>query len=191
MNTTTKIETKHLLIREFQTDDWLAVHSYATDSEVFRYQHWGPNSEDDSREFVKMTIDQQTEVPRRSYELAIIEKSSNKLIGAVGIRIKSSTNRDADMGYTLGRSRWGNGFGTEAAQAILNFGFTELNLHRIWATAAPENLASIRVLEKVGMKYEGLLKENLLVRGRWRDSVLMAILENDWEPSVSREKDRA
>jgi ribosomal-protein-alanine N-acetyltransferase len=79
----------------------------------------------------------------------------------------------------LRRDYWGNGFGTEAAQAIVDFGFDVLGLHRIWATASPENLGSIRVLEKIGMIQEGILRQNLLVRGNWRDSVLFSILEGD------------
>ena len=77
----TRLETQRLLIREFRLDDWVAVHAYGTDPEVFRYQHWGPNSEDDSRGFVKMAIAQQGQAPRISYELVIVEKSSDQLAG--------------------------------------------------------------------------------------------------------------
>jgi len=109
------IQTKRLFLRGFVTEDWPAVHAYGVVPEVFRFQHWGPNTEHDSREFVQLAIRQQSETPRKSFELAIVERQGHRLIGAVGIRIKSTLNRDADMGYSLRRDFWGKGYGTEAA----------------------------------------------------------------------------
>jgi ribosomal-protein-alanine N-acetyltransferase len=170
------LETSRLLIRDFRPEDWVAVHEYGNDPEVYRFQSWGPSTEQDSRAFVDMAIAQQTEKPRRSFEMAIVEKSSQLVIGAVGLRIKSTVNRDADIGYTLRHDRWGKGYGTEAARAILDFGIKTLGMHRIWATTAPENQTSARILEKLGMQKEGHLKQNLMVRGKWRDSLLYAVV---------------
>jgi ribosomal-protein-alanine N-acetyltransferase len=98
MQAKVEIQTKRLLIREFIVNDWPAVHVYGIDPEVFRFQHWGPNTENDSLEFIQLALRQQSESPRNSFELAIVEKQEKLLIGAVGIRIKSLVNRDADMG---------------------------------------------------------------------------------------------
>ena len=84
------------------------------------------------------------------------------------------------MGYILSRDAWGHGYGTEAARRLVRFGFEIMKAHKIIATSAPENHASVRVLEKAGMTREGYLKEDVLVDGRWRDSILMAVLDHEW-----------
>ena len=87
---------------------------------------------------------------------------------------------DADIRYVLHRDYWGRGRAAEAAGLLLQLGFGQLGLSRIWATCDVENRASARVLEKIGMQREGRLRRNLLIRGRWRDSYLYAILADDW-----------
>jgi RimJ/RimL family protein N-acetyltransferase len=175
-----KIETNRLLLREFKTEDWPSVHIYGSDPEVSKYMDWGPNSESDTKEYVKLTQTWRIEKPRQTFEVAIVLKEKQKLVGGCGLRIKSKSNREADFGYTLCRDYWGNGFATEAAKAILDFGFKDLKMHRIWATTAPDNIGSIKVLEKLGLKKEGLLRENLWAKGKWRDSYLYATLEQEY-----------
>ena len=81
-------------------------------------------------------------------------------------------NRSGWIGYCLNRSFWNQGFATEAAGMLVKFGFAELDLHRIIATCDAENTASSRVLEKIGMRWEGLLREEKWAKGRWRDSLV-------------------
>ena len=76
----------------------------------------------------------------------------------------------------ISRDRAGSGYATEAAAAVLRFGFDTLGLHRIWATCRPENLGSSRVLEKIGMQREGHLRDHVMVRGAWQDSLLYAAI---------------
>jgi RimJ/RimL family protein N-acetyltransferase len=87
--------------------------------------------------------------------------------------------------YTIHPSYWGQGYATEAAHGLLAFGFGELRLHRIWADCDPANLASVRVLEKLGMRREGHLIENAWIKGAWEDSLIFAILDREWT-SASR-----
>ncbi len=89
--------------------------------------------------------------------------------------------REGDIGYVLDQRFWGQGYGMEAAGRLLRFGFGELGLHRIFAICDPRNVGSIRVLEKIGMQREGRLREHMLVRGEWCDSLVYAILEGEWE----------
>jgi ribosomal-protein-alanine N-acetyltransferase len=83
------------------------------------------------------------------------------------------------MGYALHPDYWGKGYATEAAQAIVNFGFKHLKMHRIWATCDVKNKASEKILKKCGMKKEGRLRSHMLLHGHWRTSYLYAILETD------------
>ena len=83
------------------------------------------------------------------------------------------------MGYALDSDYLGRGYMTEALKRVLTMGFDDLELHRIWATADVENARSWRLMERVGMVREGLLREDKLVRGRWRDSYMYSILASD------------
>jgi len=141
---------------------------------------WGPNTEEDTRNFVQRAIAHQQECPRRHYELAVVLKKENLLIGGCGIRVSNPDLGEGNIGYCLNKNFWGRGYATEAAGALLTFGFKTLNLHRIYATCDPENVASVRVLEKIGMYLEGHLRETLRIRGEWQDSLIYAILDHEW-----------
>ncbi len=172
------IQSKRLILREFETDDFEAVHSYAIDLEVVRYMPWGPNTEDETRAFLERAQSYATAEPRTGYELAVIETSADRLIGGIGLH---ATDQQATLGYCFARPAWGQGFATEASRLILGFGFKTLGVHRIWAGCDSENAASARVLEKVGMRREGYFKHDCQIRGVWRDTILFAILSDEWE----------
>ena len=172
--------TDRLLLRDFVESDWRAVHEYGSDIEVVRYMPWGPNTEDDTKAFVARAIAGQNEDPRTKHELAIVLREEGRLIGGCGIRVSAPSHKGADMGYCLHKEYWGAGYATEAADAVIAFGFERLGLHRIIATCDADNTASARVLEKVGMRKEGCFREDSLMRGVWRDSYLYAILEDEW-----------
>jgi RimJ/RimL family protein N-acetyltransferase len=174
------LRTQRLLLRDVQPDDWRDVHGYASDPEVVKYMRWGPNTEEQSRAKVAARTLEPAPSPRLNWELVIELKSTRHVIGGCGIRLHSTVNRDADIGYVLHRDYWGQGLITEAASAIIEVGFSTLRMHRIWATTDPENLRSIRVLERLGMRLEGLLRENLWCKERWRDSALYSVLEHEW-----------
>ncbi len=174
------LQTERLLIREFREDDWQSVHSYAADPLVTRLTLFGPNTEEDSRNFVHVVMAQQQEMPRRCYDLALTLKAGGRLIGACSLRMRDAEGKIAEMGYCLHRDFWGQGYMPEAAGAMLGFGFETLGLHRIWATCAVENTGSARVMEKIGMLREGIMRDFRVIKGKWRDSYLYAILEDDW-----------
>jgi ribosomal-protein-alanine N-acetyltransferase len=175
------IETKHLLLRDLVASDLCAIHEYASDPDVVRFVRWGPNTEDETKGFIESSVSAQNEKPRRDFDLAITLKSTGKLIVGCGIHVSNSENREGWIGYCLNRNFWGKGYATETAQELVKFGFEKLNLHRIFVNCDPENLASARVLEKSGMKKEGHLREHRWSKGKWRDSSLYAILEQDWK----------
>lgn len=173
------IRTKRLILRDFNETDWQAVHGYASDPEVVRYMDWGPNTEEETKVFIRRSISHQKEKPRRNYTLAIILKAEDRLIGSCGLHVANPDNREGWLGYCLNRHFWGQGYATETAKALLRFGFQQLGLHRIYATCDPANIASVHVLEKIGMQREGHLREHKWAKGRWRDSLLYAILDSE------------
>lgn len=171
------IETERLIIREFSMCDWQFVHSYAVLDDVVRYMEWGPNTEKETRDFVKMTVESQENSDRTAYDLAVVEKSTGKMVGATAIYIKSQIHKVGEMGYVFHPDAWGKGYATEVTKAILEFGFQTLDLHRIQATCDVLNEASAHVLRKSGMTFEGNMRDNMFVRGRYRTSSLYSILE--------------
>lgn len=173
------IATDRLLIREFKASDWRSVHVYASDPETVRYMDWGPNTESDTKAFVKRAIGAQRSRPRTHYDLAVTLRTTGKLVGACAILVNPA-RKEGDVGYCLNRSYWGRGYGTEAARGMLSLGFTRLALHRITGRCDPRNIASNKVLTKAGMSLEGRMREDFLVRGRWTDTMVYGILEREW-----------
>ncbi|HVB20990.1 MAG TPA: GNAT family protein [Ktedonobacteraceae bacterium] len=170
------ITTNRLVLREFAEEDWSAVIAYQSDPRYLHYYDWQERTEQDVRAFVRMFIAQHEEEPRTKFQLAITLASNGQLIGNCGIRKKTSDAQEADLGYELDPRYWGCGYATEAARAILTFGFRELGLHRVLAWCIAENAASAHVLEKIGMRQEGHLRQNEWMQGRWWDTLLYAIL---------------
>ena len=177
------VETDRLIIREFNEDDFKSIHTYASKPEVTMYVPFGPNSEIDTELFLKKTIDCQIENPRCDYELAVILKQNGILIGSCGIHITNISNKEGYIGYCYDNKYWRNGYASESANAIIKFGFQELKLHRIFATCCPDNIGSAKVMEKIGMKKEGCLREHKLQKGKWRDSIIYSVL--DYESDVN------
>ncbi|MCI0439420.1 MAG: GNAT family N-acetyltransferase [Chloroflexi bacterium] len=179
------LTTDRLALREFVEGDWQAVHEYASDPEVCRFMVWGPNTEEQTRSFIARMVELRQERPRASFELAIELREEGRLIGACGIRARPPEKRQGDIGYVLNSSYWGKGYATEAARALLAFGFERLGLRRIIATCATDNIASARVLEKVGMRREAHFREDVWLRDHWRDTYQYAILDHEWRRLAS------
>jgi RimJ/RimL family protein N-acetyltransferase len=177
--------SKRVILREIEEKDWVDVHKYASNEIVCQFQPWGPNTEIESKKFVKEAIDDAEKEPRTRFVFAIIEKKNEIMIGSVEFNIRDVRNRTGEIGYIVNPDFWGRGFATEAANLILAFGFKHFNLHRIYATCDPRNIASSNVLEKIGMTKEGRLRENLLLKEGWRDSLLYSILEHEWTEVVN------
>ncbi len=183
-----ELRTERLLLREFAAEDWRAVYAYQNDLRYLEFYEWEHRTEQDARAFVQMLIEQQREIPRTKFQLAIALPAANRVIGNVGIRKRSVKTHQADMGYELDPKMWGSGYATEAAEALLQFGFAELRLHRIWAEALAANENSIRVLEKLGMRQEGRLREKEFFKGRFWDTVIYGILAEEWRWKKAQER---
>jgi RimJ/RimL family protein N-acetyltransferase len=175
-----QFHTARLLLREFVDTDWPAVLAYQRDPRYLQFYAWIERTPEDAQRFVQMFIIQQREQPRRKFQLAVVLRDTQHLIGNCGIRKASLEAREADIGYELAPDLWGQGYATEAARAIIHFGFTELKLHRITAWCIADNVASARVLEKIGLKLEGRLREKEYFKDRWWDTLLYAILADEW-----------
>ncbi|MCQ6562376.1 GNAT family N-acetyltransferase [Paenibacillus mendelii] len=174
------LETERLVLREFALEDAAAVHVYAADPVVAAHMSWGPNTEEETWDYMQYVTQMQGEQPRTGFELAVILKETQALIGGTGIFINSPGQ--GEIGYCYNPLYWGRGYAAEAAAALLRFGFNELGLHRIFATCRPGNTGSAKVMQKLGMKYEGHLRGHMLHKqGRWLDSYQYSILKPEYE----------
>ena len=111
---------------------------------------------------------------------AITLKADSELVGAVGLRVERSFDR-ANLGYWIGEPFWGLGYCTEAATSIVEYGFTELKLQKLYAEHLERNPASGRVLQKIGMSKEGTARQHTKKWGKFEDLVLYGLLRNEWE----------
>ncbi len=137
-----------------------------------------PYTVEDAREFLaKIETD-------REVSLAVTLRDSGRLIGGIGLRLVEQ-QQHAELGYWLGVPYWGNGYATEAAQEILRYGFVQLNLHRIFATHFKANLASGRILIKIGMRHEGCQRGHFRKWDQFVDLELYGVLREEWR--ISRE----
>lgn len=168
-----------LRLREFRFGDWPEVHEWGADPEVCRYEPWGPNTPEDTRAFVQRVLDAAAASPRTEYTLLAELQETAQIVSAGVLYLRNEANRTGSVGYVLKRAQWGHGFGTEIARLLLRFGFERFGLHRIYATCDPWNAASAHILQKIGMRHEGVMRESVLIRDGWRDSDLYAILASD------------
>jgi RimJ/RimL family protein N-acetyltransferase len=183
LDTNFSLPTPRLLLRDFVATDWRSVHRYVSDPRVVHYLPFPPQTEAGTQQYVTRLIGYASEQPRTRYYLAIVRQSDQDLIGGINLALSGGElgePQQASFSYQLRHDTWGLGYATEAMQAILRFGFLTLGLHRISDFCDPANSASMRVMEKLGMRREGHLLQNYYTKGRWWDSVVYAILAEEW-----------
>jgi len=180
------IASDRIVLREFVEDDWEGVHEYASDERVVYYLDWGPNTPEESRAFVNRGIACQREIPRRYYDMAIMERETGEFIGCGAIRITYPFYGEGEIHCVIVRKHWGRGFATETAQLLQEFGFEHLKLHRVFGVVDPANVPTARVFEKTGFVREGHLREHKWIKGIWRDSLIYAMLEDEWAAQTGK-----
>ena len=174
------VETERLKIRHFAADDWQAVYRYTSDPAVMAYMPEEPFTEADAQAFVAKHGGEDAQA------FAVVLKAEGRLIGHI-IFHPWFAPRTYEVGWAFDRAYQGRGYATEAAAAFLRYGFESLGLHRIIATCQPENVGSCRVMEKLGMRREGLFKQ-CIYRGEntWWDEYFYAMLEDEWKADGGR-----
>ena len=166
-------------LREFVPSDVDPMSRYTSDPEVCRYISWGPLNREGTSKFVSSAIEASRCNPRRWYELAIVSKDTDELVGNIGLELDRGQDRVGELGYTVRPDFWGQGIATAASRLLLDYAFERVRLHRVWANCDEENRASARVLEKLGLSLEGRHRDVLFVRGSWRTTLTYALLDED------------
>lgn len=174
------IETERLALRSFEPGDWRALLAYMADPAVLCYWPEDPYDEATAQRFVAehSVPPQRPHLPER---LAVITRANQRLIGHMVFHSFHGVHRTSEIGWILHPAAQRQGYATEAARAILAYGFEVLHLHRVVATCDPRNIASYRVMEKLGMRREGYFRKCIHQGGEeWADEYVYAILAEEW-----------
>ena len=174
---TQTIKTERLLLRKILPDDAERVYAWMGDPEVCKYERWEPHPNADYvRGYIHAVFNGYES--ERLYHWGI--ELDGALIGSVCMVNVDDNDQKAVLGYCLAREFWSNGYATEAAKAVLEYAFCEINLNRIEASHSVNNSASGRVLEKVGMVLEGRAKDYYYCNAGFQDSNLYAITKEQY-----------
>lgn len=177
--------TNRIHLRELNRNDVDAVQSYASNINNILFLPWGPNSTNDTINFIEKCIETSKVKPRISYNLAIcrMENDIERLIGACLLNLNQEMN-EGTLGWALHLDEWNKGYMTETGRKLLEFAFEKLKLHRVIAKCNVDNHGSYRVMEKIGMRREAHFRKASYGRDNgnygWYDSYLYAILEEEW-----------
>ena len=158
------IHTERLLLREFSPDDFEDVHAYSSDYETVYHMAFGPNTPEETRDYLERQCPAERDAsPRMHYNLAIARADTGHVIGGISLHMNWRRD-DAVLGAVLNRREAGNGFMTEAMRGVMKLAFEEIGLHRLHAVCAVDNAPMLRILDKCGFRCEG----RMIRRGKSR-----------------------
>ena len=180
------IPTERLLLRKIRIPDAPDMFEYSKNPDVTRFLLWDPHPNvEHTRNYIDYLQDRYRD--GKYYDWAIVLKSTGKMIGTCGFSAVYPEHRSAEVGYVLNPAFRGQGYAVEALCAVLDFGFRRMLLNRISAKCVDENLPSERVMQKVGMQYEGTERSAMLVKGQFRNMKVYSILREEY---LSRQKSK-
>jgi [ribosomal protein S5]-alanine N-acetyltransferase len=174
------LETKRLILRKITSEDVEDMYSYASNEEVSKYVTWETHKTlSDTKEFVEFVLAQYEN--KKVAPWGIEYKENGKFIGTIDFVSWSLKHHLAEIGYVLSQDYWGKGIVTEAANEVIKFGFTNMDLVRIQARCFVENIGSARVMEKIGMSFEGISRKGWkLESGKHQDIKMYSILKEEF-----------
>jgi len=181
----TKLHTPRLILRELSLNDLEQVHTLHSLPQTDEYNTLGiPKNKQETLSILNQWVGFQKSDHRKNYTLAVdyqhLEYQPD-FVGLVGLHLGARKMKNGEVWYKIHPDYWGKGIATEAVKEILRFGFEDLELHRIEAGCAVENLRSAKVLERVGMISEGRKRKSLPLKTGWSDTLEYAILEDEFD----------
>jgi ribosomal-protein-alanine N-acetyltransferase len=174
------LQTPRLALRPFRHADAAQLFEIYSDPEVFRHIPIGDWKHiDEAHQRIARDI---TTMAAGGYiRLAVERREDARVVGEVLLFHFDAGSRRAELGYALARKAWGCGYAGEALAPLVGFAFGELDSNRLDAVIDPRNGASARVLERLGFRHEGTLRQHCIIRGEVSDSGLYGLLRSDWE----------
>lgn len=174
-----QLQTRRLLLRKMLKTDYRDMYEYASQERVTQYLLWRPH-DSEAYTYKYLQYIQSRYRAGDFYDWAIVVSSQNKMVGTCGFTEFNTEANSAEIGYVLNPAYWGYGLAPEAVAAVLRFGFVDLRLNRIEARYMEGNIRSRRVMEKVGMRYEGTNRESMHVKGHYVSIGVCSILRSEY-----------
>jgi aminoglycoside 6'-N-acetyltransferase len=179
-----ELVSERLVLRRFRPEDLATFVSYRSDPDVARYQSWtAPYSRADGEQLIKNMRQQHPDTPGEWFQFAIALRSTGELIGDCGAKPSAYDPVHTQIGYTIGRAHQRRGYGIEAVRALLGYLFDARGMHRVTANCDGRNTPSMGLLERVGLRKEGVMLASVWAKGEWTDDVLFAMLADEWAAS--------
>lgn len=175
-----QIRGRTVLLRDFRVDDEDAVLEIAGDVSVSHWLSHDSKNREEVRAMLAGAIERAQLQPRQEWYLAVVVPASDRVVGFA--RLARAGVEAGKFGCAIRADEQRNGYATDAARTLIDFGFRDLKLHRISVAIGPDNARSIAGAKRLGFQYEGRLRDHVFTNGAWRDSLLYSMLAHEWNP---------
>lgn len=177
----TGLPGRRVVLRRFALADVDEFVAYRSSAEVARFQSWdAPYPREEGERVIRQMMTGHPDTAGEWFQFAVMLRSTGQLIGDCAAMPHADDPRQCDIGFTIAREHQGHGYATEAARLLVGYLFRERGKHRITAYCDARNAASAAVLERLGMRREGYLRESTWAKGEWTDDLLYALLHHEW-----------
>jgi RimJ/RimL family protein N-acetyltransferase len=179
----TELAGERVLLRRFQLADVAEFVAYRSCAEVARFQSWdAPYPRDEGERFARQMMKRHPDTAGEWFQFAVVLRPAGQLIGDCAAMPHAGDPRQCEIGFTIAPGHQGHGYATEAARLLVGYLFGRRAKHRITASCDARNTASAAVLERLGMRREGHLRESSWDKGEWTDELLYGLLRSEWHP---------
>ncbi|MDP4089958.1 MAG: GNAT family protein [Bacillota bacterium] len=175
------LESEKILLGTYKLSDWKDVLKYTSDPAVWRYLDEEPLDEKAVRQFVANSVEQQTQRDGFAEHIPVVLRPSLEIIGHVTFYGMYKQGEIAGVSIMIGSKYQGRGYGTEALKNIIKYAFSNTKAHRLESGCDARNAAAVKMMEKAGLRREGVFRETMFVGDRWRDECLYSILKSEWK----------
>lgn len=173
------LETDRLVLRMLSVNDAFDMYEYARDPEICKYVTWNAHeSVEDSMSYLSLVEERYK--GGEYFDWGIVLKKIDKLIGTCGFVDINKASSRGEIGYVLSRTHWGKGLMSEAVRKVCSHGFESMELNRIEARVFPENTRSQSVLRNIGFQYEGTLRQQQVIKGKYQDLMMFSLLKSEF-----------
>jgi RimJ/RimL family protein N-acetyltransferase len=177
----TELTGPRVALRRFHPDDLDTFVAYRSSEQVARFQSWdAPYPREEGERFIRAIADDDPDTAGEWFQFAVVLRSSGQLIGDCAAMPHADDPRQCDIGFTLSSEHQGHGYASEAVRLLLTYLFTARDKHRITAYCDPRNAPSAALLERLGMRREGHLRESTWAKGEWTDDLVYGLLHDEW-----------
>jgi len=174
------LTTRRLIIRDYAATDAGAVLAYVQDPTYWQYQRAEAPTAAQIETLMQWVVKEQSISPRVMYYLAATRKDTGEIIGEGVLKVVNPAERQGEIGFGVAPKYWKQGYGSEIAAAVLDAGFQHFKLHRVAGQCSPDNKGSIRIMQKLGMAREGLLRDIHFGRGKWWSTLIYGLLDQEY-----------